>query len=37
MSAQASLPKGVKNSKMVEEVKNMIDENPELFKKLSYK
>jgi len=33
----SSLPKDVKNSKMVEEIKEMIDEDPELFKKLSYK
>ena len=31
------LPKDVKNSKMVEEVKEMIDEDPELFEKLAYK
>jgi len=31
------LPEGVKNSKMVEEVKDMIDEDPELFELLSYK
>ncbi len=37
MSVIATLPKGVKNSKMVEEVKDMIDADPELFKKLSYK
>ncbi len=31
------LPNDVKNSKMVEEVKEMIDEDPELFEKLAYK
>ncbi len=31
------LPKDVKNSKMVEEVKEMIDEDLELFEKLAYK
>lgn len=30
-------PKEVKNSSMVEEVKEMIEEDPELFEKLSYK
>ena len=37
MSVIVTLPKDVKNSKMVEEVKDMIDADPELFELLSYK
>jgi len=37
VSVTATLPKGIKNSKMVEEVKDMIDADPELFELLSYK
>lgn len=36
-SVISPLPKNVKNSKMVEEVKEMIDEDPDLFEKLAYK